>query len=194
VIFEYIPRRALAPRIWDKDDVDYLLFIRQHLNIDHRSNVRSEFDISALTQGIKLAIIQHHVKALYLPLAIEHLCCKGRKDEPGRPSGYQHRNTTRPSAHPDSIFALACRQGQHSTWIFELLVAASHCAIPWSDPEVSGWIFSEPNPIKKWLQAHQNDLREDLLSSKPRTYLRKLTYEVTSSLSCTFTPALPCLN
>jgi hypothetical protein len=28
VIFEYIPRRALAPRIWDKDDVDYLLFIR----------------------------------------------------------------------------------------------------------------------------------------------------------------------
>jgi hypothetical protein len=136
--FDYIPRKALDPPIWNEETTHYVLFVRQHQRLYGKLPGFARFDDASLTRGIENAIKQHNVKALYSLLMIEHDFCKERHKR--RRCAARNPQSVHPIALPDSLFELACQQDQHSTWILELLAVASHYEIPSDNPSLNGWL------------------------------------------------------
>jgi hypothetical protein len=187
-IFDYIPRKALDPGTWNYETTDYLLFIRQHLANDPQ-RVKVEFDTASMTRGIETAIKQHKVKALYTLLVIEHICCLRKRCNLFKPY--------LPSALPDSLFGLACHQGQHSKWILELLVLARHHVIPHKDPDLRRWLVDcNDNPRNQgntffFTRMGQNFL---LVFERSFTFKRMLSLEFTGPYECPRMSRISCFE
>jgi hypothetical protein len=184
IILSYLPQKALAPATWNEEATDYVLFVRQHMLCEDAK--KAEFDNQALTRGIEAAIKQHNTKALYTLLIIEHSFCKRPTTKMPQPRPRPNPHVNRPSALLDSFWGLACHQGEHSTWILELLASATHQVIPFADPDVKNWLQGDPGlPLgfKQWLREYKSNgnIPE---RTQPKSYLSKLNAEFTGPTQC----------